>query len=315
MTLLRRIKDKIRSKARLAGPSPGGRATEKRAKRPQSRKGSPIPKSPGISHDQGVSQAVDDPHPSRPPDGDDDSDKGNKIKTSFSHLRDITAEDIMTPRAEIRAVSAEVDTASLLTTFHQTGHSRLPVYSTTLDTIYGLVYIKDLLPYVLSKEEFSLSKCIRRVMFVSPAITLDNLLLDMQHSLTQMVLIVDEHGGVDGLLTMEDILEELVGEIRDEHEGNRDPLIVSTGPSAFLAQGRAPLTLVTQVINHSLPALEDDDIETLGGYILALKGVLPTDGSTIVEPTTGIKFTIVKASPRTIDRVMIELPCHTKSEN
>ncbi len=237
------------------------------------------------------------------------------IKSSFSQLRQLEAEDIMTPRADIHAIPSNLSFEQLVQQFQKSGHSRLPVYKDEMDSIYGMVHIKDLIPHMLDHETFMMGKFIRKVLFASPSIRLDELLLDMQQSQTHLALIIDEYGGIDGLITIEDILEELVGEIRDEHEENQEPLIVKNTSSLFIANGKVHLDEVEKAINLCLPSLEDDDVETLGGYIAALEGGMPKINDVILEPETGIKFEIIQASPRTIDRIMIHLPVLEKNQD
>ncbi len=234
------------------------------------------------------------------------------IKNSYTHLSQKTAEDIMIPRAEIVAIPSDFSFKALITRFQKSGHSRLPVFNNTLDTIYGMVHIKDLLAYFLNPKDFFLGKFIRKVLFASPSVQLNELLLDMQQSRTHMALIIDEYGGIDGLITIENILEELVGDIRDEHEEDEEPLITKNTDSLFLTSGKAPIELVETTIGIKFPAIDIGLIETIAGYVSFLSGTMPKENEIITEPKTKIKFEIIQASPRTIDRIKIHLPLHKK---
>lgn len=232
--------------------------------------------------------------------------KEKSIENSYIQLSQKHAEDIMIPRAEIRAVSSDLSLEKLIEAFQKSGHSRLPVYHNILDTISGIVHLKDLLPHLLNPKDFNLSQSTRKVLFASPSAKLNELLLDMQQSHTHMALIVDEHGGVDGLITIENILEELVGDIRDEHEEEEKPLVVKTGENIFAASGKASIDLVESITNLKFPIVETDEIETIGGYICFLSSAMPKEGEIIKDPKMNISFKIIQASPRTIDRVVIQ---------
>ena len=232
--------------------------------------------------------------------------KERSIENSYSQLSQKHAEDIMIPRAEIRAVPSDLSLEKLIEQFQESGHSRLPVYHNILDTISGIVHLKDLLPHLLNPEGFVLSQSIRKVLFASPSAKLNELLLDMQQSHTHMALIVDEHGGIDGLITIENILEELVGDIRDEHEEDEEPLIVKTDENTFTANGKASIHLVESVTGLVFPIIESDEIETISGYISFISNSMPKKGEIIEDTKMNILFKVVQASPRTIDRIIIQ---------
>jgi CBS domain containing-hemolysin-like protein len=205
-------------------------------------------------------------------------------------LRDMTAEDVMIPRADIVAVPKIITLEDLVEVMVKKAHSRLPVYGDTLDDIAGMVHIKDVLGCVAAGREFSLQSLLRRVLFVSPAIRVLDLLSEMRLSRTHMALVVDEFGGIDGLITIEDLVEEIVGEIDDEHDIDQTPKLIRLSDGCYIADAR----------------FEVEDIDTLGGLVFSLAGRVPARGELIDHPS-GIQFEVLDADPRRIRRLRIHM--------
>jgi CBS domain containing-hemolysin-like protein len=141
-------------------------------------------------------------------------------------LGEKTAYDVMTPRVDIRAAPEDIDFRGLIQLVREHGHSRVPIYRNDLDEIVGIVHIKDVLPYIFEPDSFQLQKIMRAPMFVAPSIRVLDLLLQMRLSRAHIALVVDEFGGIDGLVTIEDLVEEVIGEIEDEHDVVRGPSLV-----------------------------------------------------------------------------------------
>ena len=150
-------------------------------------------------------------------------------------LGEKTAYDVMTPRVDIRAAPEDIDFRGLIQLVREHGHSRVPIYRADLDEIVGIVHIKDVLPYIFEPETFQLQKIMRAPMFVAPSIRVLDLLLQMRLSRAHIALVVDEFGGIDGLVTIEDLVEEVIGEIEDEHDVVRGPSLVQR-PGRHLAR-------------------------------------------------------------------------------
>nr|WP_309471190.1 hemolysin family protein [Thalassospira profundimaris] len=222
-------------------------------------------------------------------------------------LRDMTAEDVMIPRADIVAVPKTIELEALVEVMVKKAHSRLPVYGDTLDDIAGMVHIKDVLGCVAADREFSLQALLRRVLFVSPAIRVLDLLSEMRLSRTHMALVVDEFGGIDGLITIEDLVEEIVGEIDDEHDIDQTPKLIRLSDGCYIADARFEVEDLEEKLSFSLlDEDEDEDIDTLGGLVFSLAGRVPARGELIEHPS-GIQFEVLDADPRRIRRLRIHM--------
>jgi hemolysin (HlyC) family protein len=231
---------------------------------------------------------------------------------SFGGLR---VEDVMVPRADIVAVEEGESLEELLKVLAEASHSRMPVYRETLDDPIGMYHIKDLLPVVLQLIEDGrlevtpqvLAKQRREVLFAPPSMAARDLFLKMQTTRIHMALVIDEYGGTDGLVTIEDLVEEIVGEIEDEHDAEEGPLLSKVSDGLYLADARAEIDDITNVFGRGLLGEElDEDIGTLGGLIFDLIGRVPHRGELISHPI-GIEFEILDADPRRIKKVQIKV--------
>jgi CBS domain containing-hemolysin-like protein len=221
------------------------------------------------------------------------------------HLRHLTAYDVMVPRADIRAVHVDSTLDDLIAVMSRGGHSRLPVYRESLDDVVGLVHIKDVLAHAKSKRGFTLSRITREVLFVAPSMPVLDLLLEMRLSRVHMALVVDEFGGIDGLITIEDLVEEIVGEIEDEHDVAESPKIVDRPDGSLVADARLPVEEFEERVGQVLTDEErEEDIDTLGGLVFYLAGRVPGRGELIVHES-GISFEVMEADPRRVKRLRI----------
>ena len=222
---------------------------------------------------------------------------------AFDHLR---IEAIMVPRADIKAVEIETNLEELSKAFISASHSRLPVYRGNLDDPVGMVHIKDLLPALMpqlnNSTQTNLSNVetiTRDVLFVPPSMNADDLLVRMQKTRVHMALVVDEYGGTDGLVTFEDLIEQIVGNIEDEHD-NDSVMLRNTGPLVWDANARVSIDELEAATNASFRNSNDeDDVETLGGLVFTLVGRVPSAGEVILHPA-GFEFEITRADPRRI---------------
>ena len=226
------------------------------------------------------------------------------LVANILNLRDRSAEDVMVPRADIVAVESGASLAEVIDLMIRSGHSRLPVYRETLDDAIGMVHIKDVLAWQDGDEAFQLAKIVRSVLFVAPSMEVLQLLLEMRAKRSHMALVVDEFGGVDGLLTIEDVVEEIVGEIADEHDREVVPRVVRRADGSIDADARAPLEILEEHFGPLLSEDEREDIDTLGGLVVSLAGRVP-DKSETVEHPTGLAFEVLDADPRRIKRVRV----------
>ena len=244
-------------------------------------------------------------------------------------LRDVRVEDVMVPRADIEAVDIHTPLALLLQEFRESGHSRMPVYCETLDDPRGLIHIKDVMGHVvrvattsdtertnsgagaLDLTAVDLSRplseldLVRNILFVPPSMPAASLLAKMQASRMQMALVIDEYGGTDGLVSLEDIVEIVVGEIEDEHDDMEGPMIVADGEGVFLADGRADLEEVGVMTGQDFARAEgQEDVDTIGGLVFSLLGRIPVRGELVAGPG-GYEFEILDADPRRIKRLRV----------
>lgn len=215
------------------------------------------------------------------------------------HLREQTAYDVMVPRADIVGVEAETSRDDLTELFIKCGHSRLPVYRGSLDDVIGMVHIKDILAATRVDKPFQLQRLVRRVLFVSPAMRVMDLLLEMRLKRTHMALVVDEYGGIDGLVTIEDLVEQIVGEIEDEHDRAVEPDMVVRPDGVIEADARTPIEEFEEAVGSVLTEEERDDVDTLGGLVFFIAGRVPSRGELIGHPS-GLEFEVVDADPRRI---------------
>ena len=254
--------------------------------------------------------------------GDDPSGRGGKPGDQgtrsrvlsipgLSNLRVLRVDDVSIPKAEIEAVSVDISKAALVEVFRESGFSRLPVYKETLDKPLGLVLLKDLaLEYGFNGTgpRFSLRKLLRPLLFAPPSMPLGVLLQKMQTERSHMALVIDEYGGVDGLVTIEDLLEQVVGEIEDEHDTAEDGYWVQEKPGCYLVQSRTPLDAFQEEVGLNLTeGLDDEEIDTMGGLVFVLTGRVPARGEVVPHPG-GVQFEVVDADPRRIKRLRVRLP-------
>jgi CBS domain containing-hemolysin-like protein len=242
-------------------------------------------------------------------DGSNDAEEilGEDERTLLANVLDLRGrpvEDVMVPRVDIIPVDGEATLAEVIETMTSSGHSRLPVYRESLDDAIGMVHIKDVLAWRGRDEHFQLAKILRRVLFVAPSMEVLQLLLEMRATRTHMALVVDEFGGVDGLLTIEDLVEEIVGEIADEHEKDDEPTVQKNADGALDADARASVEALEEYVGSMLSTDERDEIDTLGGLVVSLAGRVPIRGELIRHPS-GLEFEVLEADPRRIKRVRI----------
>jgi CBS domain containing-hemolysin-like protein len=227
-----------------------------------------------------------------------------RLLGNILQLRDVTAYDVMVPRADIQAVAAKTTLDGLIEIINTTGHSRYPVFRGTLDDAIGMVHIKDVLMQVASGKPFALQRILRKVLFVSPSIRLLDLLLEMRLKRTHMALVVDEYGGIDGLLTIEDVVEQIVGEIEDEHDHDHEPDYVERPDGVIEADGRLPLEEFEARVGPLVDEEDREDIDTLGGLVFFLAGRVPSRGE-LINHASGLEFEVVDADPRRIKRLRV----------
>ncbi|MEL7462217.1 MAG: hemolysin family protein [Pseudomonadota bacterium] len=234
----------------------------------------------------------------------------------LSNLRRMRVEDVMIPKVEIVAVPATSTKSELVDVFRASGLTRLPVYDETLDTPMGMVHLKDLAlqhGFNGGGERYNLRKMLRPLLYAPPSMPIGVLLQKMQSDRRHMALVIDEYGGVDGLVTIEDLIEQVVGEIEDEHDIAEGRYWTVEGPGCYLAQAKTPLDEFEAEIGTKLATAEDEEeIDTLGGLVAMLAGRVPARGEVIKHPD-GPDFEVVDADPRRIKRLRVRLASAVKA--
>ena len=241
------------------------------------------------------------------------------------HFGKLTVEDVMVPRADIVAVDESITVDELMRVFREAEHSRLPVYHETLDEPRGMIHIRDLMSWITEEAEtdakvpldlgrVDLKRTVgaiditRKLLYVPASMAALHLLLKMQNTRIHLALVVDEYGGTDGLVSIEDLVEEVVGEIADEHDVEEAPLIRTDQRLGLIADARVPIEDLEKHLGIELVSGDqEEDIDTLGGLVFALAGRIPKLGERVLHPS-GVKFEVLEADPRRIKKLRIHLP-------
>ena len=235
----------------------------------------------------------------------------------------LTVEDVMVPRADIVAVDDSVNIEELMRVFREAEHSRLPVYRETLDDPRGMIHIRDLMSWIteqangddklgLGKVDLKRSvgaiRIARELIYVPASMSVLDLLLKMQSSQLHLALVVDEYGGTDGLVSIEDLVEEIVGEIADEHDVEDEPLIHVDPRLGLICDARTPVEDLEKHLKIDLVSEEqEEDIDTLGGVVFSIAGRIPARGELVAHPS-GIEFEVLDADPRRIKKLRVHVP-------
>ena len=252
--------------------------------------------------------------------GADDISPGERaLLTNVLNMRDVRVVNVMTPRARIIGISEAATLAELLAAFRESEHARMPIYGESLDDPKGMVHIRDLLSHLagtgapfagvsdLLRTLVRDAPLLRPVLFVPPSTQALDLLVRMQTKRVHMAVVIDEYGETDGLVTMEDLVEVIVGDIDDEHDTPEPARVAVLSDHEVAASGEAALDEVAQAIGQPL-STEDANIEvdSIGGYVAALAGRVPQAGETVAGPE-GVSFEIVEATPRQIKQVLVRV--------
>jgi CBS domain containing-hemolysin-like protein len=247
-------------------------------------------------------------------------------------LRERRVGDVMIPRADIIAVQQDIKVGELVRTFEGAGHSRLVAYDVTLDDPIGMVHIRDLIAFMTAraavdpeknarrKKPFaagldlkaidlsmplSSAKIVREILFVPPSMRAIDLLARMQATRIHLALVIDEYGGTDGLVSIEDIVEQIVGDIADEHDEDELPAVVRQPDDSFIADARAPLEEVAAIVGHGFDVGDAaGEVDTIGGYLVTRAGRLPVRGEIVPGPGL-FEFEVLDADPRRVKRIRI----------
>ncbi len=244
------------------------------------------------------------------------NDDERLLLANILELRDRTVHDVMVPRADIVAVESDAPLAEVIDLITREGHSRLPIYRDNLDDAAGMIHAKDVLAWRGTDKDFALTGIQRKILFVAPSMQVLELLLEMRVKRCHMALVVDEFGGVDGLVTIEDLVEEIVGEIEDEHDQGAEPDLLPTADGGYVADARVAIEVLEEAIGEIVSDEEREDFDTLGGLVFSLAGRVPIRGELVKHPS-GVEFEILDADPRRIKRLRLlgPLPPSRKTDS
>ena len=249
----------------------------------------------------------------------DFSDEERQMLRNLLRLREVRVGDVMVPRADILALDVNMTIGEALKAFRESGHSRMPVYRESLDDPIGMIHVKDLMDRIVAAADgdgLDLSRVdldarlsdgdlVRRVLFVPPSMRAATLLATMRADRVQMALVIDEYGGTDGLVSLEDVVEIVFGEIEDEHDEEEAPQIVPEPDGSYLVDARADLDDFETVVGCRLDiGSEHDDVDTVGGFVFTLLGRIPPAGERIAAPG-GLEFEILDSDHRRVKRLRV----------
>ena len=241
---------------------------------------------------------------------------GRRQHHGMLNLRRMRVEDVSIPKADIIAIPESSALDEVVAIFKETGLTRLPVFDGTLDTPVGFIHLKDLAlqhGFNGGGASFDLKAMLRPLLFVPPSMTAGVLLTKMQAERRHMALVIDEYGGVDGLVTIEDLIEQVIGAIEDEHDADEERLFTEEKPGCYLALAKTPLEDFEAAIGWSLTdheEVDEEEIDTLGGLVFMLSGRVPARGEVVVHPQ-GPEFEVIEADPRRIKRLRVRTQPHT----
>jgi putative hemolysin len=224
----------------------------------------------------------------------------------------LTVKQVMQSRMDITAIDVEIDFHELMDRINKSGYSRIPVYEETIDNILGILYIKDLLPFIEKDEDFAWKELIRKSFFVPENKKVDTLLKDFQQKRVHMAIVVDEYGGTSGLVTLEDLIEEIIGEINDEFDDRDDFFFQEIDPSTYIFEGKVSLNDFCKRLELDIQIFDDvkGESESLGGLLLEINSKLPKNGAKIVFEN--FEFTVLAVDLRKIKKVKVHLKSQDK---
>lgn len=228
-----------------------------------------------------------------------------QLISNILDLRDLTVVDIMVPRADIVAVDIAAAREDIIHTLVEKPHSRLPIYKGDLDNIIGVIHIKDMVAGLANNQDFQINTIMREAVVVSPAMRVMDLMVQLRQSKMHIAFVVDEFGGIDGLITINDMIEAIVGKIDDEHSLEIEPQFIERPDGSAVADARYPVEVFEKKYGNIFTEDEEnEDADTLGGLITAIAGHVPARGE-IVRHSSGIEFVILEADPRRVVRVRV----------
>jgi CBS domain containing-hemolysin-like protein len=225
------------------------------------------------------------------------------------HFSEHRVDDVMVPRSDILGISDDASFVEAVAAFAEHGHSRMPIYQETLDNITGMIHIKDLFAVLAEGKAHppGLESFIRQPRFVPQSMGVLELLEEMRRTRTHLAIVIDEYSGTEGLVTIEDLVEEIVGEIEDEHDDEPEALFSEVSPGIWDADARTELDDIAEAVDPKL-SLVDGDVDTLGGLAFVIAGQVPAIGDTLIHEESGWKIEVLDGDERRVTRVRLHMP-------
>ncbi len=236
------------------------------------------------------------------------SEQERVLLSNMLQLRDYTVTDVMIPRADIVGFEADCEKEDISRIIQQHKFSRYPVFNETLDDILGIVHIKDMMAVLLAGQPIHLRDLTREAPIVSPSLPVLDLLLLMKQERKHLAFVIDEYGGIDGMVTVSDVVENIIGDIQDEHDLNDDPVMIEEESGSYIAEGRVSIEDLEKIFGDILTEDEREDIDTVAGFLFTLVGRMPVRGEVIAHEEKNIIFEILEADPRRVKKVRIRAP-------
>lgn len=225
------------------------------------------------------------------------------------HFSETRVDDVMVPRSDILGLRDTASFDEAVAALAEHGHSRMPVYKDTLDNIIGMIHVKDVFAVLAEGKERpdSLEPFIRQPRYVPQSMGVMELLEEMRRTRTHLAIVIDEYSGTEGLVTIEDLVEEIVGEIEDEHDDEPEALFTEIAPGIWEADARTELDDIAEAVDAKLAEVEED-VDTLGGLAFVIAGQVPQAGETLLHEESGWKIEVVDADERRVTRVRLHMP-------
>jgi len=259
-----------------------------------------------------IEEAIDESESEAPKLG-DLSHVERQMLRNMLHFGEKTAGDVAVPRSDIVAVEHKISFAELVAAFADAGHSRLPVYEDSLDRVVGMIHIKDVFARMVAGEDppEGVMTLIREPLYVPESMGMPDLLAQMRAERIHLAIVVDEFGGTEGLITIEDVVEEIVGEIEDEHDEEPEGVLIALEDGLWDADARAELDEVAESVDPRLAEVEED-VDTLGGLAFVLAGHVPQQGEVLEHPS-GWRLEITESDPRRVTRLRLHPPAELEA--
>lgn len=234
----------------------------------------------------------------------DQSAQEHTLISNVLLMRDLTAFDVMVPRADIVALPVDISRDDLIAFIRKTPRTRLPVYENKLDDVLGVVHVKDIFIAMNTDETFNLRAIVREVPIISPALPVFDLLHMMRTARKSMMMVVDEYGGIDGLVTASDVVEAIIGRLDDEYDVENNLTFITRDDGSAIADARLSIPDFEAHFGDILTEDEEEEIDTLGGLVMALAGRIPVRGE-VLQHSSGLEFAILEADPRRVLKILI----------